>query len=97
MTYLYGKSFFSEECMETPLSNLWLVAILPIVSIVCLGLNFFIRARGGRSVVMNLKAFGIELNISSVSTDKDNVSSLVEVENTRTQQIQEQSNEQNAA
>lgn len=55
--------------METPLSNLWLVAILPIVSIVCLGLNFFIRARGGRSVSVNLKAFGIELNISSSSTD----------------------------
>lgn len=56
--------------METPLSNLWLVAILPIVSIVCLGLNFFIRARGGRSVSVNLKAFGIELNISSSSTDR---------------------------
>lgn len=52
--------------METPLSNLWLVAILPLVSIVCLGLNFFIRARGGRSVVINLKAFGVELNINSV-------------------------------
>lgn len=52
--------------METPLSNLWLVAILPLVSIVCLGLNFLIRARGGRSVVINLKAFGIELNINSV-------------------------------
>lgn len=81
--------------METPLSNLWLVAILPIVSIVCLGLNFFIRARGGRSVVMNLKAFGIELNISSVSTDKDNVASLVEAENARTTTSQENAHEQN--
>lgn len=58
--------------METPLSNLWLVAILPLVSIVCLGLNFLIRARGGRSVVINLKAFGIELNINSVVSGNNN-------------------------
>lgn len=84
--------------MENPLSNLWLVAILPIVSIVCLGLNFLIRARGGRSVVVNLKAFGIELSMSSVSLDKDNTSSLVEVEtNNRAGEPTEVRNEQNVA
>jgi len=52
---------------DTHLHYMWLAAI-PLISVLCLGINFFIRARGGRSVKLNLKAFGIELKLESYAT-----------------------------
>lgn len=42
-----------------------IVAILPIVAVVGISLNLFIRARGGRSFSMRLKGFGVDLSINT--------------------------------
>lgn len=42
-----------------------IVALLPIVAVVGLSLNLFIRARGGRAFSMRLKGFGIDLKIDT--------------------------------
>lgn len=47
-----------------------MVALLPLVAIVGISLNLFIRARGGRSFSLKLKGFGIDLQINSGQSER---------------------------
>lgn len=55
-----------EQNVQTTL----LFVSIPIIAMICLALNVFIRARGDRSFNMFLKAFGVEVRIESSTTCK---------------------------
>lgn len=42
-----------------------MLALLPVFAVIGISLNLFIRARGGRSFSLRLKAFGIDLTIET--------------------------------
>lgn len=44
-----------------------MLALFPIVAMIGIALNLFIRARGGRSFSMRLKGFGIDLTVESLA------------------------------
>lgn len=56
------------------------LALAPVLAIVGISLNLFIRARGGRSFRLHLKGFGIDLNVESVRPENIDCSSTVEQE-----------------
>lgn len=56
---------------NTFVDNTIMLFSLPIVAIICLSMNIFIRARGNRSVQLNLRAFGVEVNLESRSCNHD--------------------------
>lgn len=51
--------------MDSANGSLYLVFLLPLVAVVGLALNLFIRARGGRSFHLRLKGFGIDLTVET--------------------------------
>lgn len=55
-----------EQNVQTAL----LFVSIPIIAMICLALNLFIRARGDRSVSMFLKAFGVEVRVESSTVCK---------------------------
>lgn len=54
--------------LDTSSQGLLMLLLLPGLVIVGIALNLFIRARGGRSFSLRLKALGIELQIESTAT-----------------------------
>lgn len=52
--------------MDNATQSALLFALLPVIAVIGLSLNLFIRARGGRSFVLRLKGFGIDLTVESV-------------------------------
>lgn len=51
------------------LEDLLLFLTLPVVAIICISANIFIRARGDRSIDLSLKAFGVTIHLQS-STER---------------------------
>lgn len=51
--------------LDNPTNAALLVALLPLVAVVGIALNLFMRARGGRTFFLSLKAFGVDLKIES--------------------------------
>lgn len=47
--------------------QVWFYAVIPIILIACVALNLVVRARGGRSITLNLEAFGVKLKFETTS------------------------------
>lgn len=45
--------------------NVLLLALMPFTVILCLTVNLLLRAKGRRSLVIQLKAFGVEVKMST--------------------------------
>lgn len=58
---------YDDEIMvwDSAAASALMIALLPVVAIVGISLNLFIRARGGRSFSLRLKGFGVDLQIDS--------------------------------
>lgn len=54
--------------MESSINSAFFLAVFPIVAVVCLALNVFVRARGGRALKMHIKALGVDILIESTTT-----------------------------
>lgn len=53
--------------IDSSSQGLLMILLLPGLAIIGIALNLFIRARGGRSFSLKLKALGIELQIDSTA------------------------------
>lgn len=51
--------------LDSATNTALLLALFPVVAVIGLSLNLFIRARGGRSFSLRLKGLGIDLTIET--------------------------------
>lgn len=54
-----------EVCIDGVLNQAFLLALMPVIALIGLSLNLFIRARGGRSFKLRLKGFGVDLSVET--------------------------------
>lgn len=62
-----------EVCIDDVLNQASLLALMPVITLIVmpiialigLSLNLFVRARGGRSLKLRLKGFGIDLSVET--------------------------------
>lgn len=66
--------------MDQTTSSVLLLVMLPGIAVLGLILNLVLRARGGRSFVLHLKGFGIDLSVSTNGSCDDHCQNAKEIE-----------------